>query len=49
MEPTKTQRIDSLGRVTEPLALHLWEKSWERKRPHIEWNPKQLIVNVDPV
>ncbi len=30
-EPPKTKRIDSLGRVTEPLAVHLWEKSWEKE------------------
>jgi len=40
------KRIDSLGRITEPLAVHLWENSWSPKRPHIDWNPKQLIVHA---
>ncbi len=43
MEPTKTQRIDSLGRVTEPLAVHLWEKSWEKPSPAPDIDREDLV------
>jgi len=45
----KPKRIDSLGRVTEPLAVHLWEKSWQKTSPQpevdweISWEP---IIHV---
>jgi hypothetical protein len=30
------KRLDSLGRISEPLAEHLWEKSWQEKPAVIE-------------
>jgi len=40
MDKDKPRRIDSLGRVTEPLAEHLWEKSWQKTspQPEVDWD-----------
>ena len=42
------KRLDSLGRVTEPLAEHLWEKSWDKTSPQslVDWEPKQTIIHA---